>query len=106
MPMVAADVQSALAGHSVWWNKNVAWVKAPREVNRHLASRPATILYFRADGEFGIHYCRVIRGQGYVTISLGDGHVIHEGRWSLAGSSLAVHHRLVFEDIPIFPPHT
>jgi hypothetical protein len=53
---------SRVQGGDVWLTRDIQWEKVPRNYNPHLSTGLATILYFRADGRFGMMRCRVNRG--------------------------------------------
>lgn len=91
-------------GHvqGAWLQDGVKWTKAPPDINPHLQTGEAEILYFGKDQTFAIIHCVVNRvPKEYETISHGDGQVVYRGKWEAAGDSIAVEYRLVSRTVKI-----
>jgi hypothetical protein len=79
-----------------WMEDGTRWIKAPPDVNSHLETSEAEILYFGQDHTFVIIHCFVNRVPNqYETISHGDGQVVYRGRWNATGDNIDVEYRLV-----------
>ncbi len=64
-----------------------AWSQAPSAIGQSYRSAPATILVFRAGGEYIEHHCWIIEKPDLsVIISPGDPHVVVVGRWQQEGT--------------------
>jgi hypothetical protein len=74
--------------NTLLWRRDGAWVYPPKDVGSSSRTAPATILVFRANGEFIEHHCWIIEGQGYITISGGDPHVVVVGTWRSSGTEI------------------
>jgi hypothetical protein len=101
LPVLAAGLDD---GHvqGAWLQDGVKWSKAPPDINAHLETGEAEILYFGKDQDFTIIYCVVNRvPKEYETISHGDGQVVYRGKWETAGDNIAVEYRLVSRTVKI-----
>jgi len=101
LPVLAAGLDE---GHvqGAWLQDGVKWSKAPPDINAHLQTGEAEILYFGKDQAFTIIYCVVNRvPKEYETISHGDGQVIYRGKWEAQGDDIAVEYRLVSRTVKI-----
>lgn len=67
------------------------WLYPPPDLGNPSRTAPATILLFKADGQYVEHSCYVIdEGKDGLFISPGDGHVVAVGTWEQRGSTLTV----------------
>jgi hypothetical protein len=101
LPVLAAGLDE---GHiqGAWLQDGVKWTKAPPDINPHLQTGEAEILYFGNDQTFAIIYCVVNRvPKEYETISHGDGQVVYQGKWEAKGDDIAVEYRLVTRTVKI-----
>src|SRR6266446_6935181 len=65
------------------------WVSPPPEIDNPTRSAPATVVLFRANGEYVEHHFWVIEQRDKtLTMSSGDPHVVVVGTWRLAGSRI------------------
>lgn len=88
--------------HGAWLQDSVKWTEAPRDVNAHLQSGSATVMYFSEDHTFALIECWVYREPGrYIVISHGDGRSVYLGKWEPKGDDIAVEYRLVDRTIRI-----
>lgn len=88
-----------IKGNEIWVTRDIKWDKAPAEYNPDLSTGPATILYFRPDGKFGMMHCRLNKGPTYIVVSLGDGQTVYEGSWEADGDKIKVQYRLTFRSV-------
>jgi hypothetical protein len=91
-------------GHlqGAWLRDGVRWAKAPPDINPHLQTGEAEILYFGKDQTFAVIHCVVNRvPKEYETISHGDGQVVYRGKWEAAGDNITVEYRLVSRTLQI-----
>lgn len=85
-----------------WLLNSVKWTNAPADINPHLQSGPAEILYFRQDRTFALIYCVVNRvPKQYEIISHGDPQDVYLGKWEAEGDNIAVEYRLVSRTVKI-----
>jgi hypothetical protein len=79
-----------------WLEDGVKWTNAPRDINPHLQSAQAEVLYFGKDHKFGLIHCTVIRQpKQKITISNGDPRGVYQGEWTCGEHALSVTYRLV-----------
>ena len=65
------------------------WVSAPPEIENPTRSAPATLVLFRANGEYVEHHFWAIEQvDKEVSMSAGDPHVVVVGTWRQAGSRI------------------
>jgi hypothetical protein len=65
------------------------WVSPPPEIDNPIRSAPATLVLFRANGEYVEHHFWAIEQQDKeVSMSAGDPHVVVVGTWRQAGSRI------------------
>jgi len=85
-----------------WLQDGVKWTNAPQDINPHLQTGEAEILYFGKDQAFAVIHCVVNRvPKEYETISHGDGQVVYRGKWETAGDDISVEYRLVDRTVKI-----
>jgi hypothetical protein len=79
-----------------WLEDGLKWTNAPRDINPHLQSAQAEILYFGEDHKFALIHCTVIRQpKQNMTISNGDPRGVYQGEWTGNEHALSVTYRLV-----------
>lgn len=103
VPELLGEGLPRVKGNDVWVTKNIEWKRAPRNYNPNLSTGPATVLYFRPDGRFGMMYCRLNRGPKYLVVSYGDGQVVFEGTWKAQPTGIAVRYRCVTTSVSSVP---
>jgi hypothetical protein len=97
--MGGASPANALEG--AWLQDGIKWTNAPPDINPHLQSGRALILYFGKDRAFSRIYCVVGRvPKEYMTISHGDPLTLYRGRWEAEIDGIAVEYRLVSRTVP------
>jgi len=85
-----------------WLLNSVKWANAPADINPHLQSGAAAILYFKQDHTFALIYCVVNRvPKEYEVISHGEPQNIYLGKWEASGDNIAVEYRLVSRTVKI-----
>lgn len=95
-----AEKKVALTG--AWLQDGIKWINAPAEINAHLQTGQAALLYFGPDHTFAIIYCVVNRvPKQYMTISHGDGQVVYLGKWEAAGDQISTTYRLMSRTVQI-----
>lgn len=81
------------------------WQSPPRDLGNPTRTAPATILLFKADGQYVEHSCYVIdSSKGDLSISPGDGHVVAVGIWTQRGATLTVRRERVARVVPYDGP--
>jgi hypothetical protein len=98
--VATAFVRAQSLPDEVWVSKNLHWQKAPKEYNPHLSTTSAMVLYLRADGRFGMMYCRLNKGANYTVVSQGDGQDIYGGTWRDLGDKIEARYRLIERTVP------
>ena len=95
LPLFAAGLEESHV-QGAWLQDGVRWTKAPADVNPHLQTGQAEILYFGIDHKFAAIYCTIYRVPGqYDAISHGDARGVYLGKWEIQGDEIAVEYRLV-----------
>jgi hypothetical protein len=98
----ASEKKSKVAPTGAWLQDGVKWIKAPAEINAHLQTGQATILFFRPDHTFAIIYCVVNRvPRRYLTISHGDGQVVYLGKWEVTDDQISTTYRLTSRTVQV-----
>lgn len=98
---VTSDKSASLQG--AWIEDHVNWQRAPADVNPHLQTGQAAVLYFAKDHSFAVIYCTVNRRpERRMTVSNGDPRGVYKGEWASNGDVVTVTYRLVQATIP--PP--
>ena len=98
------EVRDLLQEHQVWLTRRIPWVRAPADYNPKLSSGGATVLYFGADGRFGMIKCYVNKQGGSMVISHGDGQDVYMGRWTYHDGVVSIRYRLVSVTVESVPP--
>jgi hypothetical protein len=78
-----------------------AWVSAPPEVENPSRSAPATLVLFRANGEYVEHHFWAIEGDKEVFMSAGDPHVVVVGTWRQAGSRIVATRKSIARTVQV-----
>ena len=81
-------------------SQSIRWIKAPAAYRRSLQWGNATILYFGADGKFGMADGVLNREGRTLSVSHGDGLNIYAGEWSEESGVLKVSYCLVGRTTP------
>ena len=90
------------APQGAWLQDGVKWTSAPPDINPHLQSGGAAVLYFKGDQSFALIYCTVGRiPNQYMTISHGDPQTLYLGTWKFHGDRIAAEYRLVSRTVRI-----
>ncbi len=93
--VVAWGASDKEAPRGAWLQDGLKWTQAPPDINPHLRSAQAAILFFGEDHKFAIIYCTVGREtKKYMTISNGDPRGVYRGEWTANQSSISVTYRL------------
>jgi hypothetical protein len=100
-PLGMGEASPANALEGAWLQDGTKWTNAPPDINPHLQSGWAVILYFGKDRSFSLIYCVVGRvPKEYMTISHGDPLTLYSGRWEAEIDGIAVEYRLVSRTVP------
>ncbi|HLZ12103.1 MAG TPA: hypothetical protein VKP58_05900 [Candidatus Acidoferrum sp.] len=101
LPVLAAATDEGRV-RGAWLLNSVKWTNAPADINPHLQSGPAEILYFRQDHTFALIYCVVNRvPKQYEAISHGDPQDVYLGKWEAQGDDIVVEYRLADRTVKI-----
>ena len=101
LPALATGIDEGQV-QGAWLLNSVKWTNAPADINPHLQSGAAAILYFKQDHTFALIYCVVNRvPKEYEVISHGEPQNIYLGKWAAAGDNIAVEYRLVDRTVKI-----
>lgn len=91
-----AQVPNKLTLEGAWLQADVKWINAPSDINPHLQSAQAAVLYFGEDHKFALIYCTVGRAaKQSMTISNGDPRGVYQGEWSIRDDTISVKYQLV-----------
>jgi hypothetical protein len=100
-PLGMGGASPATALEGAWMQDGIKWTNAPPDINPHLQSGRAVILYFGKDRSFSLIYCVVGRvPKEYMTISHGDPLTLYSGKWEAEIDGIAVEYRLVSRTVP------
>jgi hypothetical protein len=103
LPSLAVTSDTSFSD-GAWLQDGVKWVNAPRDINPHLQSGSAAVLYFGKDQTFALIYCTVGREPNkYITISHGDPQNVFLGKWEIKGENILIEYRLVSRTILKIP---
>ncbi len=92
----AAGIADGNTLEGAWLEDGIKWIDAPSDINPHLQSAQAAILYFGKDHKFGLIYCTVVRqAKQNMTISNGDPRGVYRGEWNANEHAVSVTYRLV-----------
>jgi hypothetical protein len=81
------------------------WTYAPPEFESRIRTAPATVLLFRANGEYAEHHFWVIeQPDKTLLMSLGDPHVVAVGTWRRGGRGAIAMRRIVDNSVPLICP--
>lgn len=95
LPALATGIDESQV-EGAWLLNSVKWTNAPADINPHLESAPAAVLYFKQNHTFALIYCVVNRvPKQYEVISHGDPQDVYLGKWKAKGEDIAVEYRLM-----------
>lgn len=78
------------------------WVSPPPEIENPTRSAPATLVLFRANGEYVEHHFWAIeQSDKTLSMSSGDPHVVVVGTWRLAGSRILATRKRVARTVQV-----
>ena len=79
-----------------------AWVSPPPEIENPTRSAPATLVLFRANGEYiEHHFWAIEQVDKKVSMSAGDPHVVVVGTWRQAGSRILATRKRIARTVPV-----
>jgi len=86
---------SLLAKHRVWMQKGLAWEHPEGGLDPQEAYANGTVLYFGADGKFGMFSYNIVRNGKRLGLDEGDGGRIFSGSWTFENDAIKISYRLV-----------
>lgn len=100
---VAAHAQSTtIASDWVFVSSPLRWESPPLQAKLPIHTAPATIVVIYPDGRYAALACLLIKQKdGRITISNGDGFVVHIGAWSDSGGKLVANSSVVFRSVAL-----
>ena len=81
----------------IWLQKQIAWEKAPKDVDPALSAGAAVTLYFGDRGDFRMLSGTVYKRKGKIS----DSESIWKGKWVTDGSRIQVEFQLSYHDIRV-----
>ena len=98
------EIRDLLQVYPVWATRSIDWEKIAGGGEPRVRTGGAKVLYFGADGKFGIIACYLIKQGRSLNISHGDGQDVYMGRWTYHDGVVSIRYRLVSVTVESVPP--
>jgi hypothetical protein len=93
-----SDTRLDFAGQ-VWMHVASRWESPPPEAELDETFASAKLVRLNLDHKFAMIYCKVIKQQRGISISLGDGIMIFRGEWKERPDGIHVHYKQSYSSI-------